>query len=382
MNDLFEINEKARAWLQQSALPLWSKAGFDSTTHQFEESLTLEGQPTGENRRSMVQARQIYSFRVAHEMGFISLLDLEKTVEAAAHQLIEKYQISSGAILHSIRVDGSTADTRPDLYSQAFAIFGLAHAFAKTGNPVFKSAATRVLRYLKAERRLPEGGFSEIGLNGEIQLVSNPHMHLFEATLAWLEIENDPQWRELADELVEMAITRFVDGSRGFLGEFFDAGWTLQTLGGRFMFEPGHQYEWSWLIERYQKITDAPLSKTCDSLFEKSEDCGVDRQTGVIYDQVWSDCTPKLLSSRFWPHTERIKAASLRVLNGKGDPKPACDSMKMLLRYFDLPTKGLWYDVMNSDGTFKKQNAKGSSLYHIIGAIFEFDRMAEKLSKC
>ena len=48
-------------------------------------------------------------------------------------------------------------------------------------------------------------------MNGQIVYRSNPHMHLFEAALAWMAVDRDPEWRSLADELCVLATTKFID---------------------------------------------------------------------------------------------------------------------------------------------------------------------------
>ena len=385
-DDVLSLNEKARRWLSESVLPLWTSVGFDSRAGQFEESLTLAGLAAGENRRAMVQARQIYSVAMAMKMGLLPRAVAAEMISVAAQNLISKFSLPSGAFVHSLKVDGSVADSRADLYTQAFAIFGLAHAYSVEPLEVYKTTALKVVSYLQAERHLPEGGFTEIGATGESLLATNPHMHLFEAALAWLDVDSDSRdWRRFADQLAELALRRFVDPRTGFLGEEFEAGWKFAlNSSGAFVFEPGHQYEWSWLFERYVVVAGKNLKSLCDRLFAQAEESGVDGGSGAVYDQVWSDRKPKTTTSRFWPHTERIKAAAYRaVASGDVSSAPetevACSSLKTLMKYFELPVAGLWYDLMNSDGSFKSGNAKGSSLYHIIGALVEFDRMASAM---
>ena len=46
-----------------------------------------------------------------------------------------------------------------------------------------------------------------------------------------------------------------------------------------------------------------------------------------------------------------------------------------LFRYFDLPVRGLWFDTWEENGNFREQPVKSSSLYHIIGAISEYQRL-------
>ncbi len=378
-SDVARLNSESLVWLRDSVLPLWTRAGFDSAAGAFEESLLETGAPAGEPRRAMVQARQSFALRCAVDLGVFPADRAASMIAVAASNLVKRYQLESGAFMHSLRVDGTVADARPDLYTQAFAMFGLAHAYAVVRDPSYAAAALRVVEYLQSARHLPEGGFSELTASGDVLLATNPHMHLFEAALAWLDVDSDSrEWRRFADQLAELALRRFVDPRTGFIGEEFLPGWQFALSGtGAFMFEPGHQYEWCWLFERYAVMAGKNLRELCTRLFSQTEACGV-AESGAVYDQMWSDRTVKSATSRFWPHTERIKAAAYRAIasRDRAAADVACASLVTLRKYFELPVRGLWTDTMNPDGSFKPGNAKGSSLYHIIGAMVEFDRLA------
>ena len=90
--------------------------------------------------------------------------------------------------------------TAVDNYDQAFAIFALAHAYAVNRDPRFPLVALAILAALRRERAHPLGGFFE-AIPGRAPLLSNPHMHLFEAALAWLDVAPTKEWRELAQEI-------------------------------------------------------------------------------------------------------------------------------------------------------------------------------------
>jgi len=77
---------------------------------------------------------------------------------------------------------------------------------------------------------------------------SNPHMHLLEACLAWAEIGGDPGWTSWVRRLAELAVSRFIRKDSGAIGESYTAAWQpAPGLAGRII-EPGHQFEWAWLL--------------------------------------------------------------------------------------------------------------------------------------
>jgi mannose-6-phosphate isomerase len=371
--------DRSQNWLTESAIPLWFKNGIDWDHGGFFESLSLQGDPMDVPKRAMVQARQIYSFSIAERLNCCKSPDTRRIVEHGVEFLLKRFSLPSGAFMHSVDRKGNAQNTTPDLYTQAFALFGMAHAFGVNPSDELKQRSKALIRYLPAERRAPGGGFTEVK-DGKVTFESNPHMHLFEAALSWMDVDQDPEWRALADEILELCLNRFIDPQSGVLCEQFHEGWTaIRDSSGRFMFEPGHQYEWAWLLGRYQKHTGRDLNEVRMRLFDLSEKHGICPARKMAYDEMWSDMTPKTKTSRFWPQCERIKAAvqlGLEAPAGKREAydRVATDALESLFRFFEVPMRGTWFDRCTESSEFLIQPAKASSLYHIIGAIHEYVR--------
>lgn len=362
--------QSAEIWLTRHALTLWLAKGIDEKKGGFVESLTLQGEPMDAPRRAMVQARQIFSFRIAFDDGFCAPLPAKQAVATGAEFLLSKYSQPNGAFIHSVDVEGKPLNTSLDLYTQAFALFGMANAFAVTKDQKLVQRSLALVEYLKRERRVLGGGFTEFD-SGKIVYRSNPHMHLFEAAIYWAEVHQDTTWLKLAEEVLDLCQAKFQDPVTGFIGEYFNDRWQRTVENGKFIFEPGHQFEWSWLMSRYEKISGKSVKQERTRLFDNAEKHGLTK-AGMVIDEVWSDLTPKLQSSRFWPQCERIKAAAAMSKEDSSYAAAAEQGMQALFRFFDLPLQGLWYDTLESSGEFRVQPAKASSLYHIIGAISEY----------
>jgi mannose-6-phosphate isomerase len=369
--------ETAKQWLRDDVCPLWLSEGVDWKHGAFEECLSLEGKAVEMPRRVMVQARQVFSFRLASELGCCDQSKAQQAIQLGIQSIIKNYSEPSGAFVHAVDMHGKVQNVKPDLYGQAFALFGLAQAYLLEKNLQYKMRAAELVSYLDASRRVEGGGFSELS-DKDILYQSNPHMHLFEAAVAWMEIDSDPIWKNLASEILELCLEKFIDPVSGALAEHFNHGWSRILHDGKFMWEPGHQYEWAWLMGRYQKQTQRNLSRVREKLYSNAEAYGVNSATNAVVDEVWSDFTMKTRSSRFWPHTERVKAALQMGLEPSAAhdkakyAKAADDSMEVLFKYFAVPHKGLWFDTWTENGEFKIQPAKASSLYHIIGAIYDY----------
>ena len=361
-----QMMDKAKLWLTNDVFPLWSTTGV-FPDGSFVEALNYEKQPFHGPQRAIVQSRQLYSFAEGIRLGVIPETKAKNILSKATDFFIENYTLPSGAFCHAVEKGAKNLQT--DLYSQAFVIFALAQSHEFHQKPEYKNKALGVLKYLQKERRNPAGGYTEI--KSEVLYQSNPHMHLFEAALAWVKIDKDPIWRELADELFSLCQTKFVQPS-GLLAEHFSKDWNPQLTDGNFVIEPGHHYEWAWLVLQYKELTGVNTSVLAATLFDAGEKYGIHPETGFVIDEVWSLGKAKKQSSRFWPQCERIKAA---VALGQCTRNPmygpiADRGMELLFKYFEV-APGIWEDTFEN-GAFTKQPIRASSLYHIINAISEY----------
>lgn len=380
-----ELIQKSENWLRHDVLPLWSEFGFDPKTGGFVEAMSTSGKPLPNPRRALVQARQIYSFLTASKLKLIDEKKAHSLVVSGINYLIKNYQQPSGAFVHSINLDGSIHNGDTDLYTQAFALFALGCAYELTKDNNYRDQAIKLTNYLNSNRPALNGGYTEIK-NHTFYYQSNPHMHLFEAALLWLE--NDPcdEWKTLAFDLCRLANTTFFDAKTETLCEHFTEGWEKEKTNEKptcFIFEPGHHYEWAWLFAWHQKLSRFDTRGIRHGLYSTAETYGVNRDNLAV-DEVYSDYSIRKSSSRFWPQCERIKAAVQLGLESPHAAQPvfaqaADDALTALFGYFNLPTKGLWQDVILETGEFSKQDPKGSSLYHIINAMYEYIKIRPQL---
>ena len=256
---------RLKSWVVKDALPLWGEAGFDAARGSFVERLTFEGAPMhAAPRRAMVQARQIYVFSHAALLGWRP--EGEAIALEAAHRLIDRYHGADGGHgwVFSVHPDGAVHDARRDFYAHSFALFGLAWAYKLAPEPRFLSAALATLSVLDQHFESPTGGYHSALPADPAKREQNPHMHLFEAMLAWFEATGREMFLARAAELYGMMAARFFQHGTGILAEYFDGGWNpREGVHGRIC-EPGHHFEWSWLLRRYAKLSgreDSPIAE-------------------------------------------------------------------------------------------------------------------------
>jgi mannose-6-phosphate isomerase len=195
-------------------------------------------------------------------------------------------------------------------------------------------------------------------------------MHLFEALLAATETFGDERFFACACYLAGIFATRFFQRVEGALPEYFDEGLTPVRNAGRFVTEPGHHYEWIWLIHRFNTVAAAigapaspDLSGAAASLFAFAEQHGVSAANGLVINGVWSDGAVADAGFRLWPQTERLKA----VARLRPDVVPA--ALKALTRHLARARPGLWIERMDARGQALAEPVPATSLYHLTAAF-------------
>lgn len=364
-----------KSWLVDQAYPLWWSLGADQHGGGFHERLHLSGTPTQEPRRSRLHPRQIYSFSLARRLSWDGPAE---TAVRHALQFYLKHYRRPDHLFSSLPAQHS--DDLILLYDQAFALLGLASAYTVLPDRTLHDQARRLLAAMGNQFGHTEGGFNET-LTGSSPLLANSHMHLLEAALAWMEHDPSGAWHDLAAAMAQLAATRFIDESTHFLLEFFDDDWwaiddpLLQRV------EPGHQFEWAWLLLRWGVHSgDAQSRALALQLIRLAETHGVDRTRHVAINALAPDGSVRDSNARLWPQTERLKANTLAAeLTGENEYwSAACESATALAKYFDVPLPGLWRDTMTASGEFVDEPAPASSMYHIVGAIAQLDRSAQQ----
>jgi mannose/cellobiose epimerase-like protein (N-acyl-D-glucosamine 2-epimerase family) len=356
-------------WLKRDALPLWWEKGLDREHGGFFDLIDQKGEPLAGPKRGRVQGRQSWVFAVAASMGWDG-----PWADAVRHGLdfTLARRRQDGQLSTLIGSDGSVLDETATLYDQTFFLLALSEAsmlFAERKD--WRKAAHLLRTTITATRRHPGGGFVESAAQ---VFQSNPHMHLLEASLAWRGVEPGDAWDKLADEIANLALTKLIDQDKGAIREFFDANWRpVPGKAGRSV-EPGHQFEWAWLLSRWAKLRgDSGAEKAARRLFDIGS-LGVDPKRGAAMDELDDEFRIVRPTARLWPQAERVKSALTFMTRSEGQERAhycakALAAAKTLWRYLETPRPGLWWDRMLPDGTFVDEPAPASSFYHIICAI-------------
>ncbi|WP_392885047.1 AGE family epimerase/isomerase [Pseudomonas migulae] len=339
---------------QDVIVPLWQGPGWNAELALPYEALDAGHQPLPAQRyRAMACARQLYLFS-----SLIGQVPGAETRAAALFRSLQQHfhDAEHGGWFYSIDPQGAPLDQSKDLYTHAFILFACAHYWDKVREPLVASVLNAVLEVV-TQRFATGDGLYEATLerdwssrnSGPLQ---NPLMHLAEAFLATLSVREDVAVQDLLAELCTGMQKRFIDLQHGVLME--------KPLGAvDNWFEPGHQFEWYFLLESSPLLRRTPLHASLERAFAFTEQSGVDQSTGAVKAMLTLDGHSKDGTQRIWAQAEYLRALTLRP-----------DSDATLLRQLQALQQhalhaGGWYECRDEHGEVSRRDMPSTTPYHL-----------------
>ncbi|MGV8843134.1 MAG: AGE family epimerase/isomerase [Pseudomonas sp.] len=365
-------------------------------------ALTQLPQPLPPQRyRAMACARQLYLFA--------NLIDtphapLARPRAAALFDSLQRHfhDPQHGGWFYSIDAQGQPLDRRKDLYTHAFVIFACAHYRGRLGHiaqadpavhadhaahvgqtglvgeadpatHVDAAAAARVAAVLDQAVNLvlqrfavgngngddddddDDSGLYEACLAQDWSAIAsgplqNPLMHLAEAFLATLAVDPNPRVEAALLQLVAAMQRRFVDRQHGLVLE--------KPLGAPDnWFEPGHQFEWLYLLETSPLLRGCALHASLQRAWVFAEQHGV--VDGAVLARL--DVQGQVLdaSQRIWAHAEYLRALTLRP-QGKAQVQRQLAALQARFLH-----AGGWHECLAADGRLERRDLPSTTPYHL-----------------
>jgi mannose-6-phosphate isomerase len=339
---------------QDVIVPLWQGPGWNADMALPYEALDAEHQPLPPQRyRAMACARQLYLFS--------SLIGQVPAAEERAAALFRSLQqhfhdAEHGGWFYSVDPHGAPLDQRKDLYTHAFILFACAHYWDKVREPLVESVLNAVLEVV-AQRFATGDSLYEASLDRdwsslESGPLQNPLMHLAEAFLATLSVRKDVAVQDALVELCTAMQKRFIDPQHGVLME--------KPLGAvDNWFEPGHQFEWYFLLESSSLLRGSTLHAALERAFALTEQLGVDPQTAAVRASLDLDGRPKDATQRIWAQAEYLRALTLRP-NSEGSVQRQLQALQQHFLHV-----GGWYECRDENGDVSRKDMPSTTPYHL-----------------
>lgn len=355
-SELSAVFSTVQQHFMEVIVPLWQGPGWNAEMALPYEALDARHQPLPPQRyRAMACARQLFLF--SSFIGNPQVPNAEVRAAALFRSLQRHFHDAEhGGWFYSIDPHGAPLDRRKDLYTHAFIIFACAHYWAKVREPLVESVLNAALNVV-AERFADGDGLYDAVLDEEWSSLDagplqNPLMHLAEAFLATLEVREDAKTLAALDALAEAMQRRFVDVEHGVMLEKpLDAvdNWS----------EPGHQFEWFYLLDSSAHLRGTPLHRSLTTAFAHAQAQGVDQATGAVVAMLEVDSSVKDGTQRIWAQAEYLRALTLRP-----------DSLPLLGRQLDALQQrflhaGGWNECLDNQGRISRSDMPSTTPYHL-----------------
>ncbi len=359
----------------------WRKS-LPLTAGGYAEAVDSSWKEAGEqSRTALAQARLAYVFTHAGVRG-------DSACAAAGAESVARLQ---GIFWNQDRkgwarlatVSGQILDATIDTYDQAFGLLALAWHYRSTGETWTRAAAGLVVEGLKEAAAMVGGlGYPEERRGAGSAPASpfrrqNPHMHLLEAFLAWHAADPEGPWLALAREIVVLFRSRFRDPRDGSLREFFDAGWKPADGGAGSIREPGHHFEWVWLLRRWQDASGDETSLEDASRLQAFA-CGRGLDSdGLAFDEIDPEGRVLRGSKLLWPQTELLKArlACHEWTRDLASLDSAREILALIGERYMVPGTALWHNQLDREGRPLASPTRSRLLYHLFIALAEAERL-------
>jgi mannose-6-phosphate isomerase len=194
----------------------------------------------------------------------------------------------------------------------------------------------------------------------------NSHMHFLEALLtldalpSGTGVAGDVRARIV--EILRLLADRLVAPGTAAIREWFDDRWAVPE--GRDVVEPGHLYEWAWLLAQAGRQGFAPRIEGA-RLHAFADTHGWHPHRRLIVDSCREDGEWISPDHRLWPHCEAIRAATVLADADAGHRMAQHIAARMMDVFLDRPFAGGWIDRVDADLQPAASAVPATSLYHL-----------------
>jgi len=338
-------------------LPVWRGPGFNSAMHLPYEAVSADvshlPMPV-ERYRAMACARQLFVFSQAGEAAHAHVL-----FESLLHYFQDKQR---GGWFYSVDAQGTPLDTTKDLYTHAFLVFACAEYAARFDNRDALDVVHSTSGLIET-RFAAQHGLFNAALDADFSTVTgtplqNPLMHLTEAWLAARDVTHDSAFDSALRKLADAIERTFVHTPTGCIAEL-----PLGVEDNRL--EPGHQFEWLWLVRQAGKLLNGSgLDDALTRAFEFAQQHGVDQVTGGVCASLDEAGRMKDATQRIWAQSEYLRALATRDDDAARTVLPG--QIERFRQRF-LHGHG-WFECKTATGNVSRADMPSTTPYHLATA--------------
>jgi len=269
--NLLELKQELKEELTHNILPFWMEKMVDEKQGGFYGQITGKNQLIADAPKGgVLNARILWSFSSA-ALYFKNPLYTQYARLAKDYAFKYFFDTTHGGTYWLLNADGTPADTKKQIYSQAFFIYALVEYYRVTGDKECLDKAIGLFRLIEIRSFDKErNGYFEAysqdwKLLEDLRLSSkdanekktmNTHLHLLEAYTNLYRVWDNLLLEKQLKNLIEIFLNKIVNPQSGHLDLFFDENWESKSTLNSY----GHDIEASWLLEEAAEVLhDAAL---------------------------------------------------------------------------------------------------------------------------
>jgi mannobiose 2-epimerase len=363
---LEQLKREVSENLTKGILPYWSVRMTDNINGGFYGRIDGKDQVYPESEKGgILNARILWTFssayRVLHDTSYLRTATRAKDY-ILAHFIDTKY---GGAYL-SLKADGTTSNTRKQIYTNAFFIYGLAEYSRATGDKQSLAEAMKIFDLFEKYAADKEfGGYYEVfskdwervreRMIGEssdkVEKTMNTSLHVMEAYANLYRVSGDKAVGERLRNLIEIFLDKIIDKKSSHLICFLDRQWNSMSKVDSY----GHDIESSWLL--YEAATVLGDQKLIDRVKETGIEIanaaleGYQPDGSMLSDK--DNVTGHVRTQRSWWEQAETVVGYLNAFELTGDGSylnRSLDCWEYTKQHFIDDKKGGWYSHVSESG--------------------------------
>jgi len=372
---LARLKNEAKTDLTQNLLPYWSRYMADNENGGFFGRIGSDNKDYhDEDKGGILNARILWTFssayRILKDTSYLRLARRSKDY-IMAHFIDNKY----GGAYRSLKSSGEPSDTRKQIYTQSFFIYGLSEYYRATGDTDALNAAKAIFDlfekyaldtkydgyfevYSRDWKRLHDRLIGESSSKDEKTM--NTHLHLMEAYTSLYRVWPDRKLGERLKDLVDLFMNKIIDHDSFHLICFMDKEWNRTSAVDSY----GHDIEASWLLnEAAGVLGDPELIRRVKDISIRIADAaseGLQPDGSLIYEKDRS--TGRLGTERSWWAQAECVAGYLNAFGITGNRKYLDNSISCwnyIKDHFIDKKAGGWYSSVMENGMPGKGDKAG-----------------------
>lgn len=359
--------------LTQNILPFW----LDKMTDQRSG---FYGQINGNNqliesadKGGILNARILWTFSSAY-------LHLKNPLYLAAANRAQEYILSHffdnewGGTYWSVTADGNPAETKKQIYAQAFFIYALCEHYRASGDKSSLEKAIELFHLIEKYSfdAIQYGYFEAYShdwkLLDDLRLSAkdanekktmNTHLHILEAYTNLYRVWKNEKLEAQLENLILIFTDKIVNPSTHHLGLFFDENWVSKSNTVSY----GHDIEAAWLIEEAARVLGnsgllMKVQQICTGVAEAACE-GLQPDGSLIY-EFDPDKNHTDYDRHWWVQAEAV-VGFLNTYELTGDPV-WFERAEKCWQYIDKnlvdKEKGEWFWSIRADGSVNRDDDK------------------------